>query len=147
MLEHRWEDSAASLLAQYRSGRLDVGPALRECYEVLGLWDRITLPLTPITEWEKWEGFQELAVELYPGGPDDLGLWERSGGEDADLSAKENGRTRWQKAVRNISNGRGPTPSAMLAQMKKDFPNNELIAYLAGDRVFGGGVRDGLRNE
>ena len=139
VLEHRWEDSAASLLAQYRSGRLDVGPALRECYEVLGLWDRITLPLTPISEWEKWEGFQELAVELYPGGPDDLGLWERSGGEDADLSAKENGRTRWRKAVRNIRNGRGPTPSAMLAQMKKDFPNNERIAHLAGDRVFGGG--------
>ena len=147
VLKHQWKDTTTFLVMQYRSGRSDFRPALRECYDLMGFWDRITLPLTPISEREKWEGFLELAVELYPGGPDDLGLWERAGGDDADLSTKENGRTRWRKVVRDIRNGRGPTPSALLAEMKKDFPNNERISHLAGDRVFGGCVTDGLRDE
>ena len=147
VLERRCGDTAAFLVLQYRSGRSDVRPSLRECYDLLNFWDRITLPLRPVSEREKWEGFQELAVELYPGGPDDIGLWERAGGDDADLSTKENGRTRWWKAVRDIRNGRGPTPFALLAKMKKDFPNNEPISRLAGDRDFGGGVADGLRDE
>ena len=147
VLRNRWEAAAAALVAQYKSGRLDVKPALRECYDMLGFWERVTLRLKPVLEREKWEGFQELATELYPGGPDEDGLWERAGGDDADLSTRENGRTRWQKAVRKIRNGKGPTPSALLAEMKEDFPNNERIPYLAVDRVFGGGVPDGLRSE
>ena len=145
VLEHRWGHAAAALVAQYRSGRLDVKPALRACYDMLGFWERLTLPLTPVSEWEKWEGFQELASELYPGGPDDGGLWERAGGDDADLPNKGDGRMRWRKAVRNIRNGKGPTRSALLAKMKKDFPNNGRIRHLAGDRVFGGGGRDDLQ--
>lgn len=50
-----------------------------------------------------------VADELYPGGPDDEGLWERAGGDDADLSTKEAGRTRWRTALRNVRNGKGPS--------------------------------------
>ena len=147
VLEHRWEEAASVLVARYGSGRFDVKPALLCCYDMLSFWERIKLRLTPVSEWEKWDGFQELATELYPGGPDDSGLWERAGGDDADLSNRRDGRTRWRKAVRNIRNGRGPSPSALLAEMKKDFPNNERILHLAGDRVFRGGVPDGGRCE
>lgn len=144
VLRHQWKDAAASLVVHYRLGRSDVRPALQESYDLLGFWDRITLRLTPIREREKWEGLRELAVDLYPGGPNDQGLWERAGGEVADLSTKENGRTQWQKAVRSIRNGRGPTPSALVAEMKKDYPNNERIPHLAADRVFGRGVTERL---
>lgn len=140
VLEHRWEDAAARLIAQYKLGRIDVRPALRKCCYLLGVWDRIMLRLTPIPESEKWDGLQELAVELYPGGPGDHGLWERAGGDNADLPIKENGRTQWQTSVRNIRNGRGPTPHALLAEMMRDFPNNERIPHLAGDRDFIEGV-------
>lgn len=140
VLEHRWEDAAASLVAQHKSGRIDVRPALRQCYCLLGVWDRIVLRLTPIPESEKWDGLRELAIDLYPGGPSDQGLWERAGGDNADLPTKENGRMQWQTSVRNIRNGRGPTPHALLAEMIRDFPNNERIPHLAEDRDFVEGV-------
>ena len=140
VLKHRWKDAAASLVAKYKLGRIDVRPALRKCHYLLGVWDRIILRLTPIPESEKWDGLQELAVELYPSGPGDQGLWERAGGDDADLPTRENGRTQWQTAVRNIRNGRGPTPNVLLAEMMRDFPNNERIPHLARDRDFVEGV-------
>lgn len=144
VLERRWMDVTATLVAEFGSGRLDVEPALRECYDMLGFWERIMLQVAPVSEWEIWESFQELATELYPGGPDEDGLWERAGGDDADLSIGGYGRTRWRKAVRKVRNGKGPTPSALLTEMKKDFPNNERISYLARDRIFSSGVPDGL---
>ena len=142
VLERRWEDVAAALVARYRSGRRDLKPALRACCDMLDFWERILLGLTPVSESEKWKVFQTLAAELYPGGPDDDGLWERAGGKDADLSSRGAGRTRWQEAMRNVRNGRGPKASALLAAMMVDFPNNERIPHLAGDRVFGGGISD-----
>ena len=145
--ERRWEDVAAELAAQCKGGRRDLKPALRACYDMLEVWDRITLRLTRVSESEKWDAFEALAAELYPGGPDDQGLWERAGGDDADLSSGGDGRTRWRIAVRNIRNGKGSTPSALLAAMMEDFPRNERILHLAGDRVFGGGAPDGPRGK
>ena len=144
VLERRWMDVTGTLVEEFRSGRLDVEPALRECYDMLGFWERIMLQVAPISEWEIWESFQELATELYPGGPNEDGLWERAGGDDADLLIGENGRTRWRKAVRKVRNGKGPTPSALLSEMKKDFPNNKRIFYLARNRIFSSGVPDGV---
>ena len=85
-----------------------------------------------ISEWEKWEGLLELGAELYPGGPDDRGLWERAGGDDADLSTRGDGRSRWRRAVRDMRNGRGPSASTLLGAMMDDFPKNERIPHLAG---------------
>ena len=99
----------------------DLKPALRACYDMLDFWDRFILGVAPVSDREKWDGLQELATELYPGGPDDLELWERAGGDDADLPTRGNGRSRWRKAVRDIRNGRGPTASALLAAMMEDF--------------------------
>ena len=147
VLERRWEDVVAELVARYKSGRRDLEPALRTCYDMLDVWERIFLPFTRISESERWEVFEGLATELYPGGPDDQGLWERAGGDDADLSSSGDGRTRWRKAVRDIRNGKGPTPSALLTAMMEDFPHNERIPHLAGDRVFGGGAPDGPRGK
>ena len=147
VLERRWRVVAAQLVDRYRGGRRDLKPALRACYELVGLWDRFLLRLVPVSREERWGGFEEVAVELYPGGPDERELWQRAGGNDADLVTKEDGRTRWRRAIRNIRNGRGPTPSALLGAMMEDFPKNERIPHLAGDRVLGGGVMDGMNDE
>ena len=140
--ERRWEGVATDLVARYENGRRDLKPTLRVCYDMLDFWVRWRLWLTPIPETEKWTAFEELAAELYPGGPDDEGLWERAGGDNADLSTKEAGRTRWRKALRNVRNGKGPHSSELLAMMLEDFPNNERLLHLAGDRVFGGSALD-----
>ena len=145
ILQRRWKEVAAALVTQCESGRSDLRPALRACHDMLDFWVRWRLWLSPISAMEKWQAFEELAAKLYPSGPDDQGLWERAGGNDADLASKEDGRTRWRRALRDIRNGKGPTPSAVLATMKEDFPKNEHIPHLAGDRVFGGGVPDSPR--
>ena len=146
VLQRRWEDAAAYLLDQFKSGRRDFKPALRTCSELLNRWDRFYYALVPISEYEKWEAFQELVAELYPGGPDDDGLWERAGGDDADLFTGRHGRTRWRDALRKARYGKGPTPSALLAKMMEDFPNNKRIPHLAGDPVFADTVADDLRD-
>ena len=145
VLERQWEYVAAALVARYRNGRWDLKPALRACCDMLDFSERFFLGLTPISKSEKWKVFETLAAELYPGGPDDDGLWERAGGKDADLSSRGAGRTRWHEAMRNVRNGRGPKASALLAAMMVDFPNNERVPHLAGDRVFGGGIPDSSR--
>ena len=145
-LQRRWNDVAAYLLSRFKSGRPDLKPALRTCCDMLDWWDRVFYALVPISEFDKWEAFQELAAALYPGGPDDDGLWERAGGDDADLSTGSNGRTRWRNALRKMRNGKGPTPSTLLARMREDFPHNERIPHLAGDPVFAETVSDDLRD-
>ena len=145
VLQRRWEEVAAYLLDQFKYGRRDLKPALRSCCDMFDWWDRFIHALVPISEFEKWECFQDLAVTLYPGGPDDEGLWERAGGNDADLSTGRDGRTRWRNALRKVRNGRGPTPSALLARMMNDFPHNERIPHLAGDPVFADTVTDDPR--
>ena len=80
------------LLGRFKSGRRDLKPALRACCDMLGWWERFIFALLPISEFEKWEAFQELAAGLYPGGPDEDGLWERAGADDADLSNGRDGR-------------------------------------------------------
>ena len=145
-VERRWEDVAAYLLGQFKSGRRDIKPALRTCCDMFDWWDRLVYGLVPISELDKWEAFQKLAAELYPGGPDDDGLWERAGGDDADLSTGGDGRTRWRNALRKMRNGKGPTPSALLARMMDDFPHNDRIPHLAGDPVFAETVADDVRD-
>ena len=147
VLKRGWKDVAADLVGQCKTGRRDLIPTLRACSDMLDFWDRFILGAVPVSDREKWEGLQELATDLYAGGPGDLELWERAGGDRADLSAVGDGRTQWRRAVRNIRNGRGPIVSALLAAMMEDFPNNERIPHLAMDRTFGGGIPGGLREE
>ena len=147
VLERRWEDATADLVSQYRSGRGDLKPALRACGDLIGFWDRFVLGVAPVSEGEKWKGFEEMAVQLYPGGPDDRELWERASGDNADLPTRDDGRSRWRRAVREMRNGRGPTASALLGAMMGDFQNNERIRHLAGDPVFSGGVPDDFQDE
>ena len=136
LVEREWRQAASDMVWRYRSGRPDLRPLLRTCYDMLGFWDRFTLNLTRVSESEKWRALESLAAELYPGGPDDQGLWERAGGKDADLPSKGAGRSRWRQGIRDMRRGRQPAPSVLLAEMMEDFPNNEQLVHLAGDDVF-----------
>ena len=108
ILERQWRYAAADTVDRYKSGRRDVRPTLRTCYDLLGFWDRLTLGVTPVLDTDKWQALESLAAELYPGGPDDRGLWERAGGNDADLPTKRDGRTRWRQAMRGYPKREGP---------------------------------------
>lgn len=138
IFDRGWRHAATDVAHRYRSGRQDLQPVVRACYDMLGIWDRLTLRLTPVTEAEKWQALQSLAVELYPRGPGDHGLWERAGGNDADLPSTEPGRTQWGQGIRYMRKGKPPAPSALLAGMMEDYPHNKRLAHLARDAVFRG---------
>ena len=137
VLERGWGKIADNLAERYRSGRRDLKPALCACLSLFGTWTRLFLGLTPPSETEKWEAFGELAADLYPGGPDDEELWQRAGGKDADLKQRKSGRERWRQALRKIRYGKRPHPSALLARMLEDYPQNGHIRYFVDNHVFG----------
>ena len=136
ILARQWEATAESMVEQYQLGRRDLKPALRIFYDMLGFWTRFNLGLTRRSENEIWEAFLKLAIELYPSGPSEHGVWERAGGNDADLSLHEIGRSQWRKALRNVRRGKGVRPIAILEVMKEDFPNNDRVSHLSGDPAF-----------
>ena len=103
-------------------------------------WNRLTLGLTPVSESVKWQALESLAAELYPSGPDDHGLWERAGGNDADLPSTGSGRMRWRQGIRYMRQGKPPAPAVLLADMMEDYPHNERLVHLARDAVFQGEV-------
>ncbi|MYE69750.1 MAG: hypothetical protein F4237_06860 [Gemmatimonadetes bacterium] len=141
VLERQWWQAAADMVERYRAGRHDLRPALRMCYDIVGLWNRLTLGLTPVSESEKWQALESVAADLYPRGPDDHGLWDRAGGDDADLPSTGSGRTRWRQGIRYMRQAKSPAPSALLAVMMEDYPHNERLVHLARDAVFQGTSR------
>jgi hypothetical protein len=102
----------------------------------MGLVDRWFLGLSPVSASEKWDVLTELAAQLFPNGPDQDALWERSGGRDADLRHQGTGKERWRGAIRDIQNGRQPRVSRLIQQMRADFPENPNLRLMADDPLF-----------
>ena len=55
ILDRGWRQAATDVVHRYRSGRQDLQPVLRTCYDMLEIWDRWTLRLKPVTEAETWQ--------------------------------------------------------------------------------------------
>lgn len=134
----RRTDIVGDLVAIYRGGRRDLDPVLRHCVSLIGFWDRWFLSLSPISTEEKWESLLELVAQLYPNGPDQEDIWERSGGRNADLNRHGSGRERWRAAMRSIENGRPPQVRQLIQEMLDDYGGNSNLRLLANDPLFRG---------
>lgn len=129
-------DIVDDLISIYRTGRSDVAPVLRHCLSLIGFFDRWLLGLSPVSATEKWSVLTELAAELYPSGPDQGALWERSGGRDADLHHHGTAKERWRGAIRDIQNGRQPRVSRLIQEMRADYAENANLRLMANDPLF-----------
>ncbi|GLW98194.1 effector-associated domain EAD1-containing protein [Microtetraspora sp. NBRC 16547] len=137
--DRRWKPSADELLRMLERGREDVRPALRTCASLFGMFDRWRHRLSEISSDEKWDLLEELVAQLYPTGPGHDGLWERSGGHDADLASHQNGRGQWRETLIRIRRGSGRPPiGQLLNTMREDYPANVSLTFLAGEREFEG---------
>lgn len=138
--ERGWRSVADALLkALAQFGRNDVRPALRASLRLVGFWDVWFNNLSPIGADEKWEGFERLASDLFPNGPDEYGLWDRAGGHNADLIVQGTGRARWHDALQRIRRGaRAPKMSKLLKEMRAEFPGNSALGLYMKDEEFGG---------
>lgn len=136
ILRHQWRDALEVLSKLAIKGNETVGPALRICESMLGLMARLRLRFSSVSNQEKWEFLEQVAVSLYPQGPDHEELWSRSGGSDADLEKNGNGRSRWHRALIQVRQGKAPRAARLLLEMAKDFPDNEQVQCLMDESSF-----------
>ena len=136
IMDREWKTTAECLVEQYRSGQHALRPSLSMFYKLLDFWTRYSLGLKRQSKSEKWNAFEDLATQLYPGGPSDEGVWERAGGSNGDLSFRETGRNQWREALRKVRSGKGVHLIAILEVMKEDFPNNRYVFRISEDPAF-----------
>ncbi|MET3535774.1 GAP1-N1 domain-containing protein [Chryseobacterium limigenitum] len=126
-------------LVQYifgvRKNRPDLDPILKKCAHLLSFWDRLFLTgngFDPkiISKDEVWEVLVLKVTELYPEGPNQHGLWERSGGHKSDLYVYGSARQIWQNAISHIKNGGNPKAKNLLKCMIEDFSHDESLKQL-----------------
>jgi len=132
ILDRRW----STLLDRVRDRvwlQREFMPALRVCATMLLPITRWMLGLSPISVEEKWEGLAALASDLYPGGPEERDLWERSGGRNSALLRRTTGAEIWRAALRAVRRGDGPQITILLAEMLKDYKNNRDLRFMVND--------------
>ncbi len=130
--KNNWK-TVVEALYDKRSQRRDLVPALLQCSHLLGFWQRIRISgLKPdaITRDEWWNEFLEISCKLFPGGPEENGLWESAGGDLARLDKSGNGREKWTRAVRILRYNGTPKTKELVKEMRGLYPGNEELKSL-----------------
>ncbi|HTF97452.1 MAG TPA: hypothetical protein VL995_15035 [Cellvibrio sp.] len=133
--KNKW-NAVACELYNNRSRRKDLVPALLQCSHLLGFWDRLGLSvsglkLDAITDDEWWETFLSRAVELYPLGPTQNGLWTNAGGKLEELHFQGvSGKQSWSFAVNHIRKGGSPSAKKILKEMQNEFHGDFKLTQL-----------------
>lgn len=85
---------------------------------------------------ESFGKVRQVGCDLYPEGPNQDALWERSGGDPGRLRMDGAGRARWWNAMRILQlGGGGGTISleSLLAEMRSDYPGNVVLKMSIGE--------------
>lgn len=131
----KWKTVVESLYNE-RSNRKDLVPALLQSSHLLGFWQRLSLAVSglksdAITHDEWWEVFLSRAVELYPLGPTQNGLWTNAGGKLEELHYQSvSGKQSWSFAINHIRNGGSPSVKRILKEMQKEFHGDFTLLQL-----------------
>jgi len=119
---------AASTATSLARRRKDFVPIVKECLDLLGFFERLSLPYimdlgVQASEDDLWRVFEDTAAELYPTGPDHNELWSRAGGADAYLPiARDTGRARWHRTLKEVRAGKASVrPGRLVAEMQREF--------------------------
>lgn len=139
IVERRWKRAAESIV-DLTGRRPDLRPTASRVSNLFSVLERfrryagISDGVRGLaTEGEVRDALHDVAADLYPAGPGDHALWERSGGSPADCPDARDGRHRWGLALAAIDSGRSgaPTLSDLLRVMLEDYPRNRDLAALA----------------
>lgn len=132
--DRQWSACASAAFDAARK-RADFIPVVRECKELLGIFERIALAWeinldSSVSPDDLWALLESHAAQLYPFGPTDGEIWSRSGGANEELLNEGNGKARWHRALKDVRAGRGVNPLRLLEQMHEEFPNNKALTWL-----------------
>lgn len=142
--DRNWRRVLDKLTQLARLGHKSIRPALHVCQGMIDIFTRWSLALSSVSFDDKWTVLEELAIQLYPLGPNQDEVWERIGGRDSDLLSYGTGRSRWRHAIAKIRLGRGPKAEKLLSEMQLDYPDNEEVDSLAKDSDLKQSYRDQL---
>ncbi len=133
--KNRWK-TVVDQLYNNHSYRKDLVPALLQCSQLLGFWQRLSLSISglksdAITNDEWWEVFLLRAVELYPLGPTQNGLWTNAGGKLEELHYQGvSGKQSWSFAINHIRKGGSPLVKKLLKEMQREFHGDSTLTQL-----------------
>ncbi len=136
----RWEYVAAKLADDVNwYGRSDLHPAVCQFLDLLSWlkrWQFGDNHLTvPPGEW--WDELEKSLIGLYSEGPSSNGVWERAGGDKADLLTDGTGANQWRHSLREIRNGFQSgelSVKSLLKVVSADYANNSTVKILKETR-------------
>ena len=90
-----------------------------------------TAPMHIDSDHARLQAALSLFVSLYPLGPTDQAIWERAGGDLAQLTLLGQGRADWFRAIQFITRGGGSlTIDTLCREALSDYPRNRDLEYL-----------------
>ncbi|GCD20167.1 hypothetical protein CTKZ_17290 [Cellulomonas algicola] len=131
---------AAERIVALSGVRADLTRAAATVDSMFGFFDRLAKyvksgsPVLPkVTRSEILDALTTVAAQLYKQGPLTDAVWDRAGGDDADLVSGKTGRLIWGRALQDVLAGRkgAPSLSDLLATMLKDYPSNQQLLALS----------------
>lgn len=133
--KNKWKKVLDQLYSN-RSHRKDLVAALLQSSHLLGFWQRLGLSISglqtdAITHDEWWDAFLSRAVELYPLGPTQNGLWTNAGGKLEELHYQGvSGKQSWAFAIGHIRKGGSPSLKKLLEEMQREFHGDLTLKQL-----------------
>lgn len=138
VVTRRWRSAADVIVALSRT-RPDLRGATLQVSTLYGPLDRLVrffsggVPVAPsVTRSDMKAAFLDIAAQIYADGPKTERIWERAGGDKADLVSARTGRLAWGHAVDACLAGRRGAPSLvdLVSKMIEDYPNSDQLRAL-----------------
>jgi len=138
VVTRRWR-SAADAIVALSPTRPDLRRAAERVSILYGPLDRLVrfftgdVPVMPtVTRSDLKAAVVDVAAQLYADGPKTDSIWERAGGDDADLVVARTGRLAWGQAVDACQAGRRGAPSLgeLVSRMMEDYPKSSQLRAL-----------------
>lgn len=132
--KNKWK-TVVDAMYNERLYRNDLVPAILKSSHLLSFWQRLKLSASglkrdAISSEEWWNEFLEIASKLFPGGPEQHGLWEIAGGDLSQLYTYGSGREKWSHAIRILRNNGSPSVKKLVRKMREAYAGNEILKNL-----------------
>ncbi|MCR4470409.1 effector-associated domain EAD1-containing protein [Burkholderia sp. SCN-KJ] len=136
LINNRQWRACASLVSKLADRRRDLEPALRRCDSLVSIYDKLSIwpfsGLLKIAQDDVYAELLKVCTKLYQTGPDERDIWERAGGDRADLKHWMAGREQWRAAFDLIrKGGSGVSYGRLTSEMLGDFKGNWELQKLA----------------